>query len=54
MADAAPAAEGTLSWRLSSHPVTLLCYLGFRIGMSIPLHQQAPNPPSSPSNNSTH
>lgn len=22
---------GTLSWRLSSHPITLLCFLGFRI-----------------------
>ncbi|KZF26064.1 DUF846-domain-containing protein [Xylona heveae TC161] len=24
-------APGTLSWRLSSHPITLLCFLGFRI-----------------------
>ena len=54
MADAAPATEGTLSWRLSSHPVTLLCYLSFRIGTSTPLRQQAPNPPSSPSYSSTH
>jgi len=23
---------GTLNWRLSAHPITLLCYLGFRIG----------------------
>ena len=23
---------GTLHWRLSSHPITLLCFLGFRIG----------------------
>ncbi|KAH8602599.1 golgi apparatus membrane protein-like protein tvp23 [Bisporella sp. PMI_857] len=23
--------QGALSWRLSSHPITLLCYLGFRI-----------------------
>ncbi|MCJ1316706.1 Golgi apparatus membrane protein tvp23, partial [Xylographa vitiligo] len=23
--------QGDLSWRLSSHPVTLLCFLGFRI-----------------------
>jgi len=22
---------GTLSWRLSSHPITLLCFLGFRL-----------------------
>ncbi|MCJ1283649.1 Golgi apparatus membrane protein tvp23, partial [Xylographa opegraphella] len=25
------ARQGDLSWRLSSHPVTLLCFLGFRI-----------------------
>lgn len=25
-------AAGSLSWRLSSHPMTLLCFLGFRIG----------------------
>lgn len=25
-------APGSLSWRLSSHPITLLCFLGFRIG----------------------
>jgi hypothetical protein len=24
---------GTLNWRLSAHPITLLTYLGFRIGM---------------------
>lgn len=24
---------GALNWRLSAHPITLLCYLGFRIGM---------------------
>ncbi|KAK6855160.1 Golgi apparatus membrane protein [Apiospora arundinis] len=24
-------APGSLSWRLSSHPITLLCFLGFRI-----------------------
>lgn len=23
---------GSLSWRLSSHPITLLTFLGFRIG----------------------
>jgi len=23
--------SGTLNWRLSAHPITLLCYLGFRI-----------------------
>lgn len=23
--------QGDLSWRLSSHPITLLCFLGFRI-----------------------
>lgn len=27
----APPAAGTLSWRLSSHPITLLTFLGFRI-----------------------
>lgn len=26
---------GTLSWRLSSHPGTLLVFLSFRIGMSL-------------------
>ncbi|KAF2754220.1 golgi apparatus membrane protein-like protein tvp23 [Pseudovirgaria hyperparasitica] len=26
-----PQPEGILSWRLSSHPITLLCFLGFRI-----------------------
>ncbi|MCJ1417059.1 Golgi apparatus membrane protein tvp23 [Xylographa parallela] len=26
-----PPRQGDLSWRLSSHPVTLLCFLGFRI-----------------------
>lgn len=26
---------GALNWRLSAHPITLLCYLGFRIGMPI-------------------
>ena len=25
------APAGSLSWRLSSHPITLLCFLGFRI-----------------------
>ncbi|KAI1002762.1 Golgi apparatus membrane protein [Podosphaera aphanis] len=25
------ATQGSLSWRLSSHPITLLCFLGFRI-----------------------
>jgi len=24
--------QGDLNWRLSSHPITLLCFLGFRIG----------------------
>jgi hypothetical protein len=24
--------SGALNWRLSAHPITLLCYLGFRIG----------------------
>lgn len=24
--------SGSLNWRLSAHPITLLCYLGFRIG----------------------
>ena len=23
--------QGSLSWRLSSHPITLLCFLGFRL-----------------------
>ncbi|KAI5204256.1 golgi apparatus membrane protein-like protein tvp23 [Aureobasidium subglaciale] len=27
-----PPPQGSLSWRLSSHPITLLCFLGFRIG----------------------
>jgi hypothetical protein len=49
MADTTPPTTGTLSWRLSSHPVTLLCYLGFRIGMSFPLHPPSPRPPH-PSN----
>jgi hypothetical protein len=26
-------AAGSLSWRLSSHPITLLCFLCFRVGM---------------------
>ncbi|KAI9748627.1 MAG: Golgi apparatus membrane protein tvp23 [Chaenotheca gracillima] len=26
-----PASQGSLSWRLSSHPITLVCFLGFRI-----------------------
>ncbi|KAG9242402.1 golgi apparatus membrane protein-like protein tvp23 [Calycina marina] len=26
-----PQLQGSLSWRLSSHPITLLCFLGFRI-----------------------
>lgn len=25
-------ASGALNWRLSAHPITLLCYLGFRTG----------------------
>lgn len=33
---------GGLSWRLSSHPITLLCFLGFRIGMLLPRHTFAP------------
>ncbi|RMJ23256.1 hypothetical protein PHISP_05864 [Aspergillus sp. HF37] len=24
--------QGDLNWRLSSHPITLLCFLGFRVG----------------------
>ena len=40
--------QGSLSWRLSSHPITLLCFLGFRIGKT-PSQQQSPaatpNPP---------
>ncbi|KAH7359220.1 golgi apparatus membrane protein TVP23 [Plectosphaerella cucumerina] len=28
---AAPPGDGSLSWRLSSHPITLLTFLGFRI-----------------------
>ncbi|KAI9681014.1 MAG: Golgi apparatus membrane protein tvp23 [Trizodia sp. TS-e1964] len=28
---------GSLSWRLSAHPITLLCFLGFRIS-SIPIY----------------
>jgi hypothetical protein len=30
------AQQGDLSWRLSSHPITLLCFLGFRICKSSP------------------
>jgi hypothetical protein len=26
-----PPPQGSLSWRLSSHPITLLCFLGFRL-----------------------
>ncbi|PKY07460.1 golgi apparatus membrane protein tvp23 [Aspergillus campestris IBT 28561] len=26
------AQQGDLNWRLSAHPITLLCFLGFRIG----------------------
>jgi hypothetical protein len=26
--------SGALNWRLSAHPITLLCYLGFRIGIA--------------------
>ncbi|PKS10603.1 hypothetical protein jhhlp_002357, partial [Lomentospora prolificans] len=29
--DSQPLAPGSLSWRLSSHPITLLTFLGFRI-----------------------
>ncbi|RYO82783.1 hypothetical protein DL766_009638 [Monosporascus sp. MC13-8B] len=29
--ESAPAAPGTLSWRLSSHPITLLTFLAFRM-----------------------
>jgi hypothetical protein len=47
MADA-PSAEGSLSWRLSSHPVTLLCYLGFRIGLSIPPSDKISASPNKP------
>ncbi|THX36596.1 hypothetical protein D6D10_06539 [Aureobasidium pullulans] len=32
--------QGSLSWRLSSHPITLLCFLGFRIGK----HPHSNNP----------
>jgi len=31
MPDSQEPQEGQLSWRLSSHPITLLCFLGFRI-----------------------
>lgn len=34
MENAEPQA-GSLSWRLSSHPITLLTFLGFRIGSFI-------------------
>jgi hypothetical protein len=27
-------ASGELNWRLSAHPITLLVFLGFRIGSS--------------------
>lgn len=33
--------QGSLSWRLSSHPITLLCFLGFRIGKT-PSQQSSP------------
>jgi hypothetical protein len=29
------AQAGELSWRLSSHPITLLTFLGFRIGITL-------------------
>ena len=29
--ESAQATPGSLSWRLSSHPITLLTYLAFRI-----------------------
>ena len=32
---------GDLSWRLSSHPVTLLCFLGFRIGRSLLIRRES-------------
>jgi hypothetical protein len=33
---AAPPGDGSLSWRLSSHPITLLTFLGFRICKRLP------------------
>jgi hypothetical protein len=30
--------SGALNWRLSAHPITLLCYLGFRIGIAHDQH----------------
>lgn len=31
MENQGPAQQGELNWRLSAHPITLLCFLGFRI-----------------------
>jgi hypothetical protein len=31
------AQQGDLNWRLSAHPITLLFFLGFRIGSSFDL-----------------
>lgn len=41
---AAAAAAGSLSWRLSAHPITLLTFLGFRIGESLVLWRWLPSP----------
>jgi hypothetical protein len=30
--DQPPPQQGDLNWRLSAHPITLLFFLGFRIG----------------------
>lgn len=39
--------QGSLSWRLSSHPITLLCFLGFRLcKLSLP----SPCPPKPTTN----
>lgn len=44
-AQQAPAA-GSLSWKLSSHPITLLTFLFFRICKPLYLPSQPPNPPT--------
>jgi hypothetical protein len=36
--EAAQPAPGSLSWRLSSHPITLLTFLGFRVCEFSPVH----------------
>jgi hypothetical protein len=42
MPDSQEQQDGQLSWRLSSHPITLLCFLGFRICTSSTDHTRHP------------